>query len=95
MEGTPVAIIEAQAAAVPVISTYHAGIPDVVIDKVTGFLVEEKDVDAMTKAMIHIFSDKKIAEEMGEKARKNIRAHFTMAQHIDILNKALKEIAIA
>lgn len=39
-EGTPVAIIEAQMTGLPVISTRHAGIPDVVIDQETGYLVE-------------------------------------------------------
>ena len=43
MEGTPVGILEASAAGVPVISTFHAGIPDVIIDKKTGLLCEEHD----------------------------------------------------
>jgi len=42
MEGTPVVLMEAQASGLPVISTYHSGIPEVVIDKHSGFLVPEK-----------------------------------------------------
>lgn len=86
MEGAPVAIIEAQAAAVPVISTVHAGIPDVVLNKVTGLLVEEHDVEGMTNAMLTLLRDKDLAQEMGVNARERIKAYFTMAQHIEKLN---------
>lgn len=92
MEGTPVAILEAQAAAVPVISTFHAGIPDVVIDKTTGFLVKEKDVHAMASAMITLLRDKNLAHDMGVKGRKNIMANFTMNNHIENLNAVLLDV---
>ena len=50
-EGTPVAILEAGAAALPVVSTHHAGIPGAVIHGRTGFLVDERNVDGMAKFM--------------------------------------------
>ena len=43
-EGVPVAILEAMASGLPVVSTFHAGIPEAVVDGKTGFLVSE---DAM------------------------------------------------
>jgi colanic acid/amylovoran biosynthesis glycosyltransferase len=92
MEGAPVAILEAQAAAVPVISTYHAGIPDVVTNKVTGLLIAEKDVEGMTNAMLTLLKDKSLAQKMGLKARKNIMANFTMNDHIEKLNAVLLEL---
>jgi colanic acid/amylovoran biosynthesis glycosyltransferase len=94
MEGTPVAILEAQAAAVPVIATRHAGIPDVVVDNSTGYLVAEKDVNAMADAMFKLLKDQELAVKMGENARNNILKNFTMTRHIDDLDKALKEITI-
>ena len=42
---------EAQMAGLPVISTLHAGIPEVVIDGTTGFLCQEGDVQAMASAI--------------------------------------------
>jgi len=50
-EGLPVALLEAMAAGLPVISTRHAGIPEAVLDGVTGNLVDEGDIDAMSDAM--------------------------------------------
>src|SRR5690606_9989960 len=47
MEGTPVAVLEASAAGIPVISTFHAGIPDVIKNGETGLLCEEHDVYGM------------------------------------------------
>ena len=46
-EGTPVSILEAGAAGLPVVSTRHAGIKDVVQHGSTGFLVEEGDVEGI------------------------------------------------
>src|SRR5690606_24279507 len=47
MEGTPLAVLEAGAAGLPVISTKHAGIPDVIVDGKTGLLCVEHDVATM------------------------------------------------
>jgi colanic acid/amylovoran biosynthesis glycosyltransferase len=89
MEGTPVAIIEAQAAALPVISTYHAGIPDIVVHGETGYLIEEGEVDKMADYMISLASDLTLAQEMGAKARKRIQENFTMKNHIETLDKII------
>lgn len=43
-EGKPVAILEAWAAGLPVVSTRHAGIPNVVVGQETGFVVDEGDI---------------------------------------------------
>src|SRR5690606_12382105 len=42
MEGTPVSILEASGAGLPIISTFHAGIPDVILNNETGLLSTEK-----------------------------------------------------
>jgi glycosyltransferase involved in cell wall biosynthesis len=89
-EGTPVAILEASAAALPVISTVHAGIPDVVIDGITGFLVKEKDIDGMSLAMLKILADKNLAAEMGKSGRQRILSGFTMSNYCSVLKKVLE-----
>jgi colanic acid/amylovoran biosynthesis glycosyltransferase len=90
-EGTPVAILEAQAAALPVVSTYHAGIPDVVIDNETGFLGQETDIVEMKEAMIKIIGNKTLAKAMGVKGRNRIRNEFSMDIYINKLRTVLNE----
>ena len=94
-EGTPVAILEAQAAGLPVISTYHAGIPDVVLNGETGLLVEEHDVEGMSKNMIRVLEEEGLANRLGEAARKRVKQHFTMEKHLkkidEIISKSLDD----
>lgn len=81
-EGTPVAILEAQGTGLPVVSTYHAGIPDVVIHQNTGFLVDEGDVNSMAEYMIKLVEDEKLAATMGQCARGHVCSNFTMEKSI-------------
>lgn len=91
MEGTPVAIIEASAASLPVISTFHAGISDVIQHQVTGYLVNELDVDRMVDAMLTVLDDPQKGCKMGIAGRERIKAEFSMDKHIGIINQAITE----
>ena len=92
MEGTPLAILEAQASSVPVISTLHAGIKDVVINNETGILVEEKDVDGMARGMITLLQNINLAKQMGRKAKEDITENFSMAKHINGINQIIIKV---
>lgn len=92
-EGTPVAVIEAQAAGLPVVSTFHAGIPDVIVNEETGFLVEEQAVDEMAEKMSLLFADRALAQEMGQRARMRISEHFQMQKHINQINILLDKLS--
>lgn len=93
-EGSPVSITEAGAAGLPIVSTNHANIPNLVIHEKTGFLVEEKDVDGMAQAIIKLTDDIELAKKMGAAGREHIRAHFSMDKHIGILNELVRETCI-
>lgn len=88
-EGTPNTILEAGACGLPVISTKHGGIPDVIIHNETGFLVEEGDINAMAKAMCKVLENPNLASEMGEKARERIESLFSLEKSIKGLHNAL------
>lgn len=47
LEGIPNSLMEAMALGIPVISSYHSGIPELIIDGVSGFLVPEYDIHAL------------------------------------------------
>jgi colanic acid/amylovoran biosynthesis glycosyltransferase len=81
-EGTPVAVLEASATGLPVISTRHAGIPDVVVEGETGILVEEGDVDGMAQAMIRLAQEPELAAKIGRAGRRRVEEHFTMDKSI-------------
>lgn len=90
-EGTPVAVLEAQAAALPVIATYHAGIPDVVIHQKTGLLCEERNVEMMAKNMKQLLQDNTLAETLGQAGRERVKTHFTMEMHLRVLTEAVEK----
>jgi len=94
MEGTPVAIMEAQASGVPVISTRHGGIKDVILEEETGLLCDEKDVDEMAKSMIRLLKNKSEAQIMGQKARKRILEKYTMTHHIKTIDTVLEQAVL-
>ena len=81
-EGTPVAIIEAGATGLPVVSTRHAGIPDVVVEGETGLLVEEGDVSGMAAHLTALARDPELAGRMGRAARRRVEEHFTMERSL-------------
>jgi glycosyltransferase involved in cell wall biosynthesis len=94
MEGTPVAILEAQLAALPVISTIHAGIPDVVVHEKTGLLVEENDVNGMTQCMLRLLEEPELAASMGNNARASVMEHFTMEKYIASLQTIVENSTV-
>ncbi|MHC5060099.1 MAG: glycosyltransferase [Planctomycetota bacterium] len=88
-EGLPVAILEASAAGLPVVSTLHEGIPDEVQHGVTGFLVKEGDVDAMADYMIKLAQAPEMRRKMGLAAYEKIAAEFAMPACIQKLRDRL------
>ena len=94
-EGTPVAVLEASAASLPVISTYHTGIQEVVQHGSTGYLVEEHNIEGMADYMKVLANDRELAKQLGENGRKRVVKYYLMERHIDTLNslveKATKE----
>lgn len=90
-EGTPVAILEAGAAGLPVISTWHAGIPNVVLDGETGCLVDSGDTAAMGECITEMALDRNKSKLMGNRARAHVAGHYSMIHHMKALEKILRE----
>ena len=93
-EGTPVAVLEASAASLPIIATKHAGINDVVIHGQTGLLMEEYDVKKMAEYMIELIEQPDLAREMGDNGRKFIKEHFTLEKNLSELTHIIKSAAM-
>lgn len=89
-EGLPIATLEAAACGLPAISTYHAGIPESIIDGVTGFLVNEFDNEAFAEAMIKM-TDYNKRSEMSKASRKFMEDKFDLDKCNEVLFNIYKE----
>lgn len=87
-EGIPNVIKEAMASGLPVISTFHSGIPELVTDGVSGVLVSERDAPSLAGALAHLIKHPKVCDEMGQAGRRRIENDFDTHR----LNKQLEEL---
>ena len=88
-EGTPVSILEAMAIGLPVLSTRHAGIRDIVLDGINGYLVDERDVNAMLKNILYLIENPKLASTMGIKSKEIIKQNYNETQYFNELNSII------
>lgn len=88
MEGIPVAIMEAMAAGLPVISTRHSGIPELIEHEKSGLLANEKDSASIAKNIRLLIENPKISNSIRINARKKVE----QISDIKLLNKSLLKI---
>lgn len=88
-EGTPLAILESSAAGLPVISTEHAGIKDVIINGETGLLCQEKDSQKFISNIIDLAKDPKLAASLGKMGKQNISEKFSINQYLSALDELI------
>ena len=84
-DGIPNVILEAMAAGLPVVSTPVSGIPEVVRDGETGFLVPEHDPTAVADAAERLLADAGLAGRLGEAGRSFVRQEFDLHRNVDRL----------
>ena len=87
-EGIPVVLMEAMAVGLPIISTQHSGIPELIENGVSGFLVPERDVDALAENLSYLIEHPEVWPEMGRAGRAYVEEHY----NIDKLNDRLVEV---
>jgi len=92
-EGMPVAILDSMAAGLAVVSTQHAGIPEIVRPGVNGYLVPEGDVDGMAKWIEALHTDREKAASMGAAGRRTIVNNFTSEAYFATWNQLLESLA--
>jgi len=87
-EGLPMVIMEAMATGIPVVSTYHTGIPEIIKDGVSGYLVNEKDVKSLSKKIMKLISSPGDQALFGKNGRDIVLNDF----NINKLNRKLEKI---
>jgi glycosyltransferase involved in cell wall biosynthesis len=80
VDGLPNVVLEALASATPVVATTAGGIGSVVQDEVTGWLVAERDADALARAIAGVLDDPARGRAVGAAARDDMAARFGWAR---------------
>jgi sugar transferase (PEP-CTERM/EpsH1 system associated) len=81
-EGLPIALLEAMAAGLPVVATRVGGVPEVVVDGVTGLLVPPRDPEALSKAILKLLQNSDLRQKMGRSGRERVREHFSVERMV-------------
>jgi len=92
MEGIPVVLMEAMAMGLPVLTTHHSGIPELVDDGVNGVLVPEHDVDGLSRAMMVLIDDPTVWSRMGHAGRTTVERDFNIATLNDALVRTYADL---
>jgi colanic acid/amylovoran biosynthesis glycosyltransferase len=89
-EGIPTAIMEAMAMRIPVLSTFHSGIPELIKNNVHGVLVEEKNADQISEALEKLTKMGSIQEDMHDYLVKN---KYDLNSHIYEIESLYKNLS--
>jgi colanic acid/amylovoran biosynthesis glycosyltransferase len=92
-EGIPVSLMEAMAHGLPVVSTWHGGIPELVEDGVTGLLVPERDEGALAEAILLLITNRDTRKSIGVAARQKVASDYNSKRQMQVLleNFGLKD----
>jgi glycosyltransferase involved in cell wall biosynthesis len=91
-EGFPNVVLEAQAAARPVVTTRATGASDSVCDGVTGLLVPVGDAVALADALMKLLSDRELAQRMGRAGRERVIREFSHEAVWEALAELYREL---
>ncbi|HEV8620377.1 MAG TPA: glycosyltransferase [Nitrospiraceae bacterium] len=91
-EGTPVSAIEAMAAGCPVVGTRVGGIPDLIIENETGFLVTPRDPESLATAVLDVLQNAETARRIGRNAMAMVRTRFALQRLIADMDHLYREL---
>ena len=91
-EGIPRALLEGMACGKPVVATEVAGIPEAVIDGVTGFLVKPRDITSLADRLSILLMDDSLRRDMGLRARRHVETEFNYDTVIPKIAALLREM---
>ncbi|MBD2740771.1 glycosyltransferase [Coleofasciculus sp. FACHB-1120] len=85
-QDAPVNVLkEAMAMGLPVIGTQHGGIPELIEDGISGFLVPERDADTLAEKLGYLIEHSEIWPEMGRAGRAYVEKHYDLNKLNDLL----------
>lgn len=91
-EGLPMTILETMANGIPSISTKVASIPEVVVDGVTGCLIEPGDVDGLSRSLLRIANDAELCAQYGKESYNLILKNFRLEENVKHLCNLYRQL---
>ncbi len=89
----PRSVMEAMAAGKPVVAYRTGGVPEMVVDGETGFLVESGDVEGLAREIARLAGDSALCQRLGAAAGRRARSDFSFESHVDRMERILVECA--
>lgn len=87
----PLVVIEAMQHGLPIISTYQGGIPDMIDDGITGYLIPQGEVSQMAGRIESLMQNPALRMEMGENGRKKYEECYTLEKFEEKMSSILQE----
>ena len=91
-EGLPRVVIEAQLLGKPVIASRVGGIPEIIADGETGFVVEPQDGQTLARAMLKIIENPALAERIGSAAQTRVREKFNCQNYYTAYHAMVQQV---
>ncbi|MGH3914911.1 MAG: glycosyltransferase [Pseudonocardiaceae bacterium] len=91
IECAPMALLEAMAAGLPAVCTAVGGIPDIISDGSTGYVVPRRDPGALAQAYLPLLRDRELATKLGRAARERVESEFSLERSRQNAQRAIEE----
>jgi colanic acid/amylovoran biosynthesis glycosyltransferase len=92
-EGLPTVLLEAAACGVPAVGSRHSGIPEAIADGESGFLIPERDVEALSRRLAEIIASPDLRHRLGRGARSLVERNFDSECQTDRLEQFYADLA--
>lgn len=90
----PLVLLEAMQFGLPAVSTHEGGVPEIVLDGETGFLIAKKDPEALAEKLEALINNPLLRQQMGQAGRQRFEEHFTLdafeARFANIMEKLIQ-----
>lgn len=91
-EGLPMSILETMSYGIPNISTYVAGIPEVIRNNQDGILINPGEVDKLSRILLELIENVDLRESFSNNSYNHIKATFNVKKHIEKLEKFYNDL---
>lgn len=91
-EGIPMVVLEAMALEKPIVTTNVGGMPEIISDNISGFLVDQGDIRGLASACIRLLDDSALRRKIGQASRKRVEEEFSSETQRDRLLKLYIDI---